>query len=88
MRALSSPAHPHFISAQHDRVNRDRKGDVDGMGRSDSWGPEERVGAAVFSASVLAAVLSPLLQYRRPWPLDRWQRAFGCVEHPAVPVGQ
>lgn len=30
------------------------------------WCPGERVRAAAFSAAVLAAVLSPLLQYRRP----------------------
>jgi hypothetical protein len=34
--------------------------------RNDGWRAGERTGAAVFSAAVLAAVLSPLLQYRRP----------------------
>ena len=32
------------------------------------WHRGERARAAVFSAAVLAAVLSPLLQYRRPLP--------------------
>jgi len=33
---------------------------------SRTWGRGERAGAAVYSAAMLAAVLSPLLQYRRP----------------------
>ncbi|MDQ3763441.1 MAG: hypothetical protein M3460_17975 [Actinomycetota bacterium] len=39
---------------------------MDGMGGLDGWRPGERAGAAMFSAAMLAAVLSPLLQYRRP----------------------
>ncbi|MGH3981879.1 MAG: hypothetical protein ACRDST_04085 [Pseudonocardiaceae bacterium] len=37
------------------------------MGKADGgWRGGERAGAAVFSVLVVAAVLSPLLQYRRP----------------------
>ena len=39
---------------------------MDDRHRNDGWRAGERTGAAVFSAAVLAAVLSPLLQYRRP----------------------
>ncbi|MGH3978841.1 MAG: hypothetical protein ACRDRZ_07555 [Pseudonocardiaceae bacterium] len=57
------------------------------MGGSNSWRPGERAGAAVFSAAVLASVLSPLLQYRRPvtvridgFPLS-WYPMFSAKRH-------
>ena len=39
---------------------------MDDRHENDGWRAGERAGAAVFSVAVLAAVLSPLLQYRRP----------------------
>jgi len=41
---------------------------MDDRHKNIGWHRGERARAAVFSAAVLAAVLSPLLQYRRPIP--------------------
>jgi hypothetical protein len=69
MSEFSCPPHPSFID--HAQADPDARagGQVDD--RCGSWRPGERLAAGVFSGAMLLAVLSPLLQYRRPPDLRR-----------------